>query len=55
VADLPLAELWEGDAFLEGVRASMLAGRPTGRCVECSENLLAHERAIRAEIVARVA
>ncbi len=55
VANRSLAEVWEGDAFLSGVRTSMLAGRPAGRCVECSENLLAHERAIRARLPAGAA
>ncbi len=55
VAERPLAEVWESDPFLEGVRTSMLAGRPTGRCVECSENLLGHERAIRSRIEAGAA
>ena len=55
VAERSLAEVWEGDAFLQGVRASMWSGRPTGRCVECSENLLAHERAIRAALPMGVA
>ena len=50
VAQRPLAEVWEGDPFLERVRADMLAGKPQGRCVECSENLLAHERAIHARL-----
>lgn len=47
VADQPLAAAWDGPTFA-GIRAGMLAGRPTGRCAECSENILHHERAIRA-------
>ena len=44
-----------GQAFieertLEGIRAGMLAKRPPGRCAECSENILGHERAIRARL-----
>jgi hypothetical protein len=50
VADAPLREVWVRGAYLERVRASMRAGRPMGRCVECSENILAHERAIRARL-----
>lgn len=50
VADRPLAEVWGGGAYLEGIRAGMRAGRPPGRCAECSENILAHERAIRARL-----
>jgi MoaA/NifB/PqqE/SkfB family radical SAM enzyme len=50
VADVPLAEVWTTDPTLLAVRAGMRAGRPTGRCAECSENILAHERAIRARL-----
>ena len=50
VADAPLAEVWTTDPTLLAVRAGMRAGRPTGRCAECSENILAHERAIRARL-----
>lgn len=46
VAERPLSEVWETDSFLSEVRAGMLAGAPPGRCAECSENLLDHERAI---------
>ncbi len=49
-ADTPLATVWESDPTLTSIRAEMRAGRPTGRCVECSENILAHERAIRARL-----
>jgi MoaA/NifB/PqqE/SkfB family radical SAM enzyme len=52
VAEAALAHVWEHDPFLAGVRVSMLRGQPTGRCAECSENLLTHERAIRARIAA---
>ncbi|MDP2316666.1 MAG: radical SAM protein [Pseudomonadota bacterium] len=50
VADAPLAQVWESDPTLVGIRAGMRAGRPTGRCAECSENILVHERAIRARL-----
>ncbi|MFZ5479906.1 MAG: radical SAM protein [Myxococcota bacterium] len=50
VADTALAALWPTSPYLERVRAGMRAGRPTGRCAECSENILAHERAIRARL-----
>ncbi len=50
VAERSLAEVWGLDPFLASVRAGMRAGRPPGRCAECSENLLAHERAIRARL-----
>ena len=43
-----LAARWNSSPMLEGVRAGMRRGKPTGRCAECSENILAHERAIRA-------
>jgi len=43
----PLRTLWEGDPFLEDVRAGMLAGKPQGRCRECSWNILSHEAEIR--------
>ncbi len=43
-----LATHWRSSPMLEGVRAGMRQGKPTGRCAECSENILAHERAIRA-------
>ncbi len=52
VASAPLSEVWENSASLTTIRAGMLAGRPTGRCAECSENILAHERAIRAHLPA---
>lgn len=51
VAERSLADVWGLDPFLESVRAGMRAGRPPGRCAECSENLLAHERAIRARLL----
>lgn len=50
VAEAPLAEVWERDPTLLAIRAGMRAGRPTGRCAECSENILAHERAIRGRL-----
>ncbi len=50
VADRPLAEVWESDPFLSKVREGMLAGSPQGRCAECSENLLIHERALLARL-----
>lgn len=52
VAARPLREVWEGGAWLGGLRAAMAAHRPPPRCAECSENLLAHERAIRARLPA---
>ncbi len=50
VAETSLSTVWQSDPFLQKLRAGMLEGRPTGRCVECSENLLAHERAIHARL-----
>ena len=50
VAEAPLAEVWETDPTLTAIRVGMRAGTPTGRCAECSENILAHERAIRARL-----
>ncbi len=44
-----LAGAWNG-SWLEGLRAAMRAGTPPSRCAECSPNLLAHERAIRARL-----
>ncbi len=52
VAATAVAEVWERGATLTAIRTGMLAGRPTGRCAECSENILAHERAIRARLPA---
>lgn len=49
VAERPVAEVWEGP-YLEAIRAGMRAGRPTGRCAECSENILAAERELRARL-----
>lgn len=46
-AHTPLAELWTSDPFLGRVRAGMLARDPLPRCRECSQNILAHEAAIR--------
>lgn len=48
----PLARFWAADPTLGSIRAGMRAGRPTGRCAECSENILAHERAVRAALPA---
>lgn len=45
-----LATLWRASPSLAAIRAGMRAGRPTGRCAECSENILAHERNIRARL-----
>jgi radical SAM protein with 4Fe4S-binding SPASM domain len=42
-----LQNLWKNSEFLQGIRDSMRKKQPTGRCRECSENILAHERAIR--------
>lgn len=50
VAEMPLAAAWESSPYLAKLRAGMLAGKPGGRCAECSENILAHERNIRAEL-----
>lgn len=52
VAHASLSDTWENSASLTTIRAGMLAGQPTGRCAECSENILAHERAIRARLPA---
>lgn len=52
VRESSLAELWEGSAVLAGVRSGHLAGRPPGRCAECSDNILVHERNIRAALPA---
>ncbi len=52
VATGSVRELWDGSPTLTTIRAGMLAGRPTGRCAECSENILGHERAIRARLPA---
>jgi MoaA/NifB/PqqE/SkfB family radical SAM enzyme len=45
-----LRAAWESSPYLAKLREAMRAGTPTGRCVECSENILAHERAIRARL-----
>lgn len=50
LVDTSLATLWRTSPTLEGIRAGMLAKRPPGRCAECSENILGHERAIRARL-----
>ncbi|MBM4389595.1 MAG: radical SAM protein [Deltaproteobacteria bacterium] len=48
----PVAEAWAASPYLSRLRAGMLRGVATGRCAECSENILVHERAIRARIPA---
>lgn len=50
VATRSLADLWKNSEFINGVRAGMRVGRPLGRCAECSENILVHERAIRGRL-----
>ena len=50
VAETSLAEVWANDPTFGSIRTGMLAGKPTGRCVECSANILAHEHAIRARL-----
>lgn len=50
LGDRSVTEVWEAGPFLQRVRAGMLQGRPQARCAECSENILVHERAIRARI-----
>ena len=52
VAEASLHSTWESSAFLGNIRSGMLAGKPAGRCAECSENILVHERAIRARLPA---
>ena len=52
VASTSLTDLWESSSYLGRLRAGMLAGKPFGRCAECSENLLVHERNIRAALPA---
>ena len=52
VATGSVRDVWESSPSLNAIRAGMLAGRPTGRCAECSENILGHERAIRARLPA---
>lgn len=50
VADVSLSSAWEGSPYLGNLRERMLSGTPGGRCAECSENILVHERNIRAEL-----
>lgn len=50
VADTSLSSLWEQSPFLNAVRQGMLKGEPLARCAECSPNILAHEREIRAAL-----
>lgn len=50
VAEVPLATRWRESPTLARIRAGMLEKRPPGRCAECSENILVHERAIRARL-----
>ena len=45
-----LADLWQNSAFLSGIRDGMRRKQPAGRCGECSENILTHERAIRSAL-----
>ncbi len=50
-----LAGFWDaaaagGSTYFRDLRAAMSAGTPPPRCAECSPNLLAHERAIRARL-----
>jgi len=52
LAEGDLAALWEGSPRLGAIRAGMRTGRAPGRCSECSENILVHERAIRARLSA---
>ncbi len=42
-----IASLWRESPALASLRAELLAGRAPGRCAECSENILQHERGIR--------
>lgn len=49
-SDEGVADLWKGSPFLNQIRTMMRQGRPAGRCAECSENILVHERAIRARL-----
>lgn len=52
VADTPLSEAWSSSPYLRRLRDTMLSGVATGRCAECSENILAHEREIRSRLPA---
>lgn len=52
VAAAPVAAVWGDGGYFASVRAGMLRGQPTPGCAWCSENILAHERAIRARIPA---
>ncbi len=45
--DQSLKDLWIGSDYLNKIRSSMLQGKPTDRCVECSANILVHEADIR--------
>ena len=45
--DRPLKDLWVGSEYLNNIRSSMIKGKPTDRCIECSANILAHEADIR--------
>lgn len=47
LAEGDLWERWRYSPMLESLRETMRQGRPLGRCAECSENILVHERAIR--------
>jgi hypothetical protein len=48
VWDRSLVDVWRDGDFLEEIRAAMLQGLPPARCSECSANILAHERVVRA-------
>ncbi len=50
VAHQSLEQVWRQGDFLQEIRAAMLRGEPPPRCGECSANILAHERVIRAQI-----
>lgn len=45
-----LAEIWTADPYFLEMREAMLRGTPPARCRECSANILAHERHIRARL-----
>lgn len=47
-----VAATWARDPFLQRVRGAMLDHAPLPRCRECSQNILVHERAIRARLPA---
>jgi MoaA/NifB/PqqE/SkfB family radical SAM enzyme len=45
--DGSLAKFWEHSSYFNDLRTRMQTGQAGGRCNECSENILVHERAIR--------